>query len=39
MALYILTGTLTSPNETAPDQIERGIAASFRRLPEALPAN
>ena len=26
---YIRTGTLTSPNEMAPDQIERGMEAPF----------
>src|SRR5215210_6592853 len=28
-ALYIRTGTLTSPKEMAPDQIERGIGVPF----------
>jgi hypothetical protein len=28
IALYIRTGTLTSPNEIAPDQIARGMVDS-----------
>jgi hypothetical protein len=29
MALYIRTGTLTSPNEIEPDQIARGMPVVF----------